>query len=183
MLQDFSVECWKVAGATRIDPHQAAVLQSLCDYRDRQAQKADLPHFKILSNKVLLEVCLQMPKTVEDLTSITGLTEKNIQRHGQGLLHAIVDGENEKGLHRAPKTKPDEYFIERYEKLKDWRRNKAKELKVESDVVLPKDMLERISGHNPRTLDELAKVMTLSKVRFERYGTSIMKALLEEENS
>ena len=41
----------RVAGGQELNPRQAAVLEELCRYRDRRAQEADEPAFKIISNK------------------------------------------------------------------------------------------------------------------------------------
>ena len=48
--------CWKVAGNNRLNSRETALLQAVCAYRDRQAQKLDVPHFKVLSNQLLVEL-------------------------------------------------------------------------------------------------------------------------------
>ncbi|MCX6055282.1 MAG: HRDC domain-containing protein [Chloroflexi bacterium] len=173
---------WKIAGTNHIDARQAAILHELCLYRDLQAQKADLPHFKVLPNQLLLELSLVKPKTLEDLVEISGCSEKIINRHGVGLLQALSTGENAAPIIRKHTAKPDEAFLKRLEDLKEWRKTKAKELKVESDIILPKETLERIAATNPSNASELSVAMSDTPIRFNIFGKLIFKILLPKEN-
>ena len=53
--------CWRITGSQDLTPTQAAILQSLCAYRDRQARYANLPAFKVLPNEALLAVAQTNP--------------------------------------------------------------------------------------------------------------------------
>lgn len=163
------------------DPLRATILHELCIYRDEQAKKANLPHFKVLSNDILLKLADQKPKTLEELGTIHGCTEKVIKRHGTHLLIAIVKGESSPppARHRAPK--PDEAFLVRLDKLKEWRKATAKELKVESDVVLPRELMEKIASANPSTPGDLRERMASTPYRFHKFGKKILEAMGDKE--
>jgi ribonuclease D len=174
---------WKVAGSARLTPKQAAVLEQLCIYRDEQARRADLPHFKVLANKLLVDLCQAEITTPEDMLKVDGMSVKLFQRYGAGLILA-----HQKGLASAPvlkprKIHPPEDQLLRMEQLKEWRKNTAQELKVESDVVLPKDEMEAIAYHNPKTLAELSNLMVHIPVRFKMYGKRIIDTLVPKETS
>ncbi len=173
-------ECWKVAGASRIDPRQAAILNELCLYRDEQAKKADLPHFKVFSNQLLLDLSQLKPTSTEELQTVPHCTERIIQRHGSGLLTAIARGVEAQPVIRQKTVRPDDAYIARIECLKEWRKKTAKELKVESDVVLPRDLVEQIAGADPAQLSDLQKVMRDAPVRFARFGDQIIRELHTE---
>jgi ribonuclease D len=175
--------CWKVAGSNKIDPQQAALLQQLCIYRDEQAQKADLPHFKVLSNQLLLDLSLAAPETLETMKEVSGVTEKILHRHGSGLLRAIKIGINSPPIYKQDHSRPDLHFIRRLELLKEWRKTKAKELKVESDIVLPKEILERIAARNPRNLEELTALMADTPSRLKNFGSLILEKLSKESTN
>jgi len=175
-------DCWKVAGSNHIDPRHAAILKELCLYRDEQAKKADLPHFKVISNDLLLELSTQRPTTLDELRHIPHCTDRIVRRHGSGLLQAIARGETSQPVIRQKTIRPDDDFIARIESLKEWRKKTAKDLKVESDVVLPREMVERIAASNPTRAAELKKVMVDAPVRYKKFGRSIIKALKVEEN-
>jgi ribonuclease D len=175
--------CWKIAGSNHMDARQAAILQELCQYRDEQAQKADLPHFKVLSNQILFDLSSAKPQSLDEMAAIPGCSEKVIKRHGAGLLRALSRGENSAPVTRQHSIRPDDAFIKRFESLKEWRKNKAKELKVESDVVLPKETMERIAAANPTKKTELRKIMQDTPVRYKKYGNLILKVIIPKENS
>lgn len=176
-----NMNCWKVAGAARITPRQAAVLNQLCLYRDEQARKADLPHFKVLSNQQLVALCTAEITKIEELENVEGMTTKLLRRHGEQLFSAIT-----KGLASPPIPKPirprlDEQYLVRMEKLKQWRKKIGKELKVESDVILPKDLVEALAYHHPGTQKELEALMLEFPYRLSKFGHAILDLLNQEE--
>lgn len=174
--------CWKICGSTHINGRQAAILQSLCTYRDHQARKMDLPHFKVFSNAFLVDLCQDPPHSLEELGAKRGATERMLKRHGEKLLRAIQQGEDSPLLNRQPRAKPNENFVRRLEKLKEWRKLKAQDLKIESDIVIPKDIMEKIAAFNPKNKGDLREIMHSTPWRFKQYGDSILKELsgLEE---
>jgi len=178
---DKIVSCWKAAGSQPLDPQQAAILQELCRYRDEQARKMDLPLFKVLSNELLVSVCLQPPASLDDLKQVHGMNERMIRRHGVGLLQAVQRGLAMPPVRRQPRVRPDEKFVKRVEALKDWRKETGKELKVESDIILPREILEQIAARNPQTSQELMEIMQLVPWRFEHFGNSIHNVLKKLE--
>ncbi len=163
------------------DPLKAAMIYELCLYRDEQAKKANLPHFKVLSNDILFELADQKPKTLEELSSIHGCTEKVVKRHGLNLLKALVKAESTPPPVRHRTPKPDDAFLVRLDKLKEWRKAAAKELKVESDVVLPRELMESIASGNPSNRGELRKIMTSTPYRFKNFGKPILKTIRIKE--
>jgi len=190
-LEDFSILCdtqpggsessgrswWKVAGSTHLSGREASILQSLCDYRDEQAHKMDLPHFKVLSNDLLLSLCQEPPQSLEELRQVHGVTERLFNRYGADLLSVIQKGQFVKPLSRPARIRPDEQFIERFDALKEWRKVKGRELKIESDVVLSKDLMEIIAAKNPCCRSDLRAIMHQTPWRFNQYGDAILKVL------
>jgi ribonuclease D len=171
--------CWKIAGNNELDARQMAVLHSLCQYRDRQAQIANLPLFKVLSNEVLVETALQSPQTVEELEEkVTSLSQRLIERHGTGLLMAVQQGMEADPPQRPHNARPEEAFLARLDALRNWRKITGRAWGVESDVILPKDTMELLAQANPRNMAELEQVMKHLPWRLEHFGTDILKALL-----
>jgi len=174
-------EWWKVAGCNHMEARQATILQELCNYRDEQAKKADLPHFKVLSNELLVEISREKPTQMDDLRAIPHVSEKIVNRHGNGLLKAVSRGETRPLVTRQRTSRPDDDYIERIERLKDWRKRVAKTVKVESDVVLPKELMENIAAANPKNEKELRDAMVESPIRFQKYGNLILETLKKKE--
>ena len=173
--------CWKVAGATGIDPQQAAVLQALCAFREEQAIKHNLPPFKILSNEVLVRVSQLQPKTVDELKEIHGFSNPLVERFGASILAIVANSKNAEPICRPRRTRPDEKYLIRLDALREWRKLKGKELKVESDVILPREMMELISAKNPLSEKDLHVLMATVPWRHQHFGKEILSLLKKKE--
>ena len=169
--------CWKVAGAAPINPREAAILKELCAYREKEASRLNLPPFKVLSNESLVHLSQAHPTNLDEMAAVKGLSEKLINRHGHAIIAAIQRGEVADPVRRPKKVRPDEQFLNRFNALREWRKNKGKELKVESDVVLPRDFVELIASGNPGTQDELAVCMKDIPYRSSHFSREIMHVL------
>ncbi len=178
-----SLNCWRLIGRNQLTNQQCAVLQSLLEYRDRQARRANQPHFKILGNQSLIDIAKACPLTQEDLAKATHLSTRQLERHANGLLHAVSQGLTSRPPARPTNHRPNDAVIARMERLKNWRKVTARELKVESDVVLPKDILDLLAHKNPISLQELEALMQRVPWRFSQYGSRILRVLLNQDGA
>jgi ribonuclease D len=67
------------------------------------------------------------------------------------------------------------------ESLKCWRKNTAASYHVESDVILPREVVEQVAGVNPRTFSELSAIMANFPWRLQRFGDEILQTLKPRE--
>lgn len=169
--------CWKVSGSQDLTPQQAAVLQELCGYRNDLAQRADLPPFKIMGDRQILELAQSCPGNPRELKEATHLSERQFHRYGDGLLKTIQRGLRSAPIRRPPSPRRDVPLIERLDVLKNWRKQAAQRMHVESDVVLPRDALMRIAEADPRSQDELASLMADLPWRYDHFGREILNTL------
>jgi ribonuclease D len=168
----------RVAGGKELNPRQAAVLEELCHYRDRRAQEADVPAFKIMSNKALTEIAMLCPRSIDDLRLVKNISPRQINRHGEALLQAVQRGLAGKPLRRPPNhSRPDDHTLTRLERLRDWRKQTGKSMGVESDIILPRDMMERLAQDHPAGFDDLASMMRALPWRLEHFGPELLKIL------
>jgi ribonuclease D len=168
---------WRVTGARDLAPKQLAALRELHAYREQQARHADRPPFKVMSDQTLLAIAQRCPRQASDLAGLPGMTPGQTQRHAAGLLRAV-----ERGLSAPPPRRPhftpeSDAVLERYERLRQWRKNKAQARGVESDVIVPREALWEIARRAPRTLDELGAVEALGPWRRQTYGAEILQVL------
>lgn len=173
--------CWRVAGRQTLHPVEAAILQALCDFRDQQARFANVPPFRVLPNAVLAEIARSVPRTLEDLARVPGLSARAFDRYGLGIMEAIERGQKASPVYpprRQPR--PTAAFLRRHEALRKWRKDTGRQLGVESDIILPRDLMNRLVEANPRTLEELAKVMADYPWRLERFGEQILRIIQEK---
>lgn len=169
---------WKLHGARDLSPKQAAVLKSVYQYRESQAEKQDRPPFKVLSHQTLVNIAQQLPENLESLADTSSLNQRLVRRYGKGLIQAIREGEKAPLEFRPRNGRPEEAVLNRINLLREWRKQAGQDMGVPSDVVLPKDVLNRIAWGNPQNKNELKKHMQDVPYRYERFGDEILNNLL-----
>ena len=170
-------DCWRVNGVHHLSPQQVAVLQELCVYRDEAARRCNRPLFKVISDHTLHAIALASPSSLEELKSLPGMTSHQVSRHGKALLQAVQRGLQAEPVHQPRNVRPDDRFLTRLEALKQWRKLKARQLEVESDIVLPRDLLHRLAAKNPKTPPALSDCLADVPWRLDHYGDEILKVL------
>jgi ribonuclease D len=166
---------WRVAAGQEINAQQAAVLYELCQYRDNRARAADLPPFKVLSNQMLVSIAQNFPKNSAELVKVTGLNGRQYERHAEGLLEAVKRGLDSPPLRRTQQPRPDDHYLNRLDYIKNWRKNTGQSWGVDSDVILPRDIMEAIALNPPRTPADLDVLMATIPWRREQFGPEILR--------
>jgi ribonuclease D len=168
---------WRRFSARKdVSTRELTILSELCGFRDRIAEQMDRPPFKVLDDDTLLSIARNLPEKDVDLAGI-GLSPKQIRLWGGEILSAARRGAEAPLITRELARRPSEALLRRLEKLKNWRKTVAKEIGVESDVILPKVYLTPLAENPPRSLDDLKLVLGDSPWRFHQYGTQILKIL------
>ena len=170
-------DCWRVSGVHRLSPQQVAVLQELCIYRDEVARSTNRPLFKVISDHTLHAIATNLPSSLDELKTLPGMTNHQMNRHGKALLQAVQRGLQAEPVHPPRNLRPDNRFLAKVEALKQWRKLKAKELEVESDIILPRDLLHVLAARNPQDMHTLSECMSDIPWRRKRYGEEILKVL------
>ncbi len=170
-------DCWRVNGVHHLSPQKVAVLHELCLYRDDVARRSNRPLFKVISDHTLHAIAVAAPTTMEELQALPGMTNHQISRHGKALLEAVQRGLIAQPVHPPRNIRPDDHFLARLEALKQWRKLKAHQLEVESDIILPRDLLNRLAAKNPKTNHALSDCLADVPWRRERYGEEILGVL------
>ena len=94
----------------------------------------DRPLFKVINDQTLLAIAAELPQTLDDLGRLPGMSPVQIRRHGQQLLRAVGRGLSAAPLYPPRSPRPDERYLERLEALRTWRKVKAQQMGVTSDV-------------------------------------------------
>ncbi len=168
---------WRISGVQDLAPQKAAVLRELAHFRDQQARSANLPAFKVLSNQSLVAIAEGAPRTLNELEELGALSYRQLQRHGTGLLRAVERGLQAPPQHRPSMPRKDDRFLGRLDALRNWRKQAAKNMGVESDVILPRDLLFSLAEHDPSNPDELSQVLSDTPWRLHHFGGKILDIL------
>ncbi len=174
-------DCWSVAGKEKLEPQQMAILQGLVEYRERVAKLLDHPVFKVMGDQSLVTLASTLPANRRELENCAALSEKQLHRYGHDLLNTIRQSKDHQVPKRKSNHRPSEEYLKRYDKLKRWRVEKATALGLESDVVLPKDILRGVADLKEVNRESLRDVMRSTPWRYKQYGATILKLLSAEK--
>lgn len=172
---------WKIHGARDLSPEKAAVLKSLYQFRESVAKAQNRPPFKVISHQALVELAEVCPKNHADLLKLSVLHENQAKRYDRGLLEAIRVGKQAPPAYPPNHTRPHNSVLHRIDALQEWRKYTGRDLGVPSDVVLPRDVLNRIAWGNPGDITELQVQMQDVPYRFNRFGQDILTLLTHGE--
>jgi ribonuclease D len=132
-----------------------------------------------MSEATLLALAQATPTALDELKSIPGMTDGQIRRHGGQLLQAIARGRKAHVPRPPSQERYDSDVLERYETLRRWRKQRAQERGVESDIIIPRDVLWEIALNPPQSPADLEAVAGFGPVRRAKYGEEIIRALRE----
>ena len=172
-------DCLRINGARDLTPQQLAVLQELCIYRDQIAHSTNRPLFKVINNNTLYSIAESCPRTMAELETIRGFSHKQARWLGRGLLSAI-----QRGLQSPPpriphKPRPSDDYLQRVDKLRQWRKKTGHTMGVESDVVLPKDLLYQLADENPQNRAQIDEILEVVPWRREKFSEQLSSLLLK----
>ena len=173
---------WKLPGAHKLDPRNAAVLKSVYQYRETQAKAQNRPTFKVISHRALVSIAEECPHQARELEQCHSMNKKLVGRYGRGLLKAVRHGLKCPPEHPPPCHHLKNSTLKRVEALRDWRKRVGREMQVPSDIVLPRDVLNRIACANPQDINSLADQMWDVPYRFDRFGQAILLTVQKEQH-
>jgi ribonuclease D len=171
-----------VSGYQHLESQQLSVLEALCQYRDKLARKFDRPLFKVIGNSALMAVAQTCPRNLAELKAIKEISPKLVERYADGLLEAVASGMKAPPIQLKTHKRPSSSYLNRLDAMKEWRKQAGVKMGVQSDIILPRDILENIVGAKPANLEELQTLMAEIPWRYEHFGTEIL-AVIQREKS
>lgn len=74
-------------------PRLLAILREVAAWREREAQRRDIPRNRIVRDETIVDIAAHAPSTVEDLARLRGLSKSMAEgRMGQDILVAVAQG-------------------------------------------------------------------------------------------
>lgn len=168
---------WGMTNARRLEPRQAAALRELYRWRDETARRLDRPPFKVIGDEALLELARMQPRDADEVLHVPGVTPRLASRYTPPILAALERARSAPPP-RPPAAEPiDPAILGRYDQLRRWRKAAAAERGVESDIVLPREVLWDIARAAPRALADLRPILDCLPWRLQAYGPALLHAL------
>lgn len=169
---------WRLGLPRKLPRRQMAILRELYLLREQIAEQRDTPPFKVMTNETLIELVWTQPETMRELDNLRGLSPVLIRRDGKRILQAIELGKKSQPPQPPPKPHtPSPEIVERFMALKEWRKNRAVERGVESDIILPKETLWALAHKAPTTLDDMQGINGLRPWRLSTYGVELLEVI------
>jgi ribonuclease D len=173
----------RVKGAANLEPRQLGILEELLAWRETEAERRDLPPFKVIGNKELVALAQAAPATRQALCDIPGISPRHVDRLGQKLLAAILRGGQipEADLPAYPRQairqRREPQVERRLEQLKKWRTSAADSLRLDPGVLINNALLEELAKHNPQSPADLDAIPGLKNWQRRELGEGILKRL------
>ena len=146
----------KIKGARSLDLAGASALRELYVMRDKLAERLDVPPFRVLGNKAMLQLAERRPRSDRDLLRVDGITQRVLTRLGDRVRRALERAERNGPLERFPAAPRkgdsvplDELGTELHERLKRLRRDVATERGIESSYLLHRSALQHLAAAAP----------------------------------
>ncbi len=180
-------EGWRrLKGAGELSAAGRAVLHALWAWREAEAQRRDVPPFKVLAPQALVSLAQRPEALVDPRAPLAGLHPREASRHGRAVREAVVRGLLEAQAGRAPaapeRPRPSEderqrrRLLERREDaLRAWRKAEAVARGVPTVVVLPNPALDWLVAQDGVDLASLAAHPDVGPKRAARYGADLLR--------
>ncbi|WP_020674800.1 ribonuclease D [Geopsychrobacter electrodiphilus] len=174
--------CLRVKGAGKLTRRQLGLLEELLQWRNAEAQRRDLPHFKVLGTASLLHLATQAPSSVRGLVAIEGISPRLVERYGKALMQAVeqgvgLDEADLPAFPRVERREKDPAADKRFLQLKDWRKKTAAQLALDPGVLINNATLEQVARANPQSRAELEGLGALKNWQLRELGTGMLQAL------
>jgi ribonuclease D len=171
---------WSMKSVRDVEREQTGLLEELWLWREGMAQRLDRPPFKVMNDRVLIELTRRAPTSIAQLQCIPGLSKYQLDRFGQELLKAIERGKRRPLPDLPAPTPRPELLLDRrdqklFQDLRQWRSQTATTRGVDPDIVFSNDILLQIVEKKPRTLVELETIPAVGPWKAETYGPAILQ--------
>jgi ribonuclease D len=166
----------RMANNHNFSPRELTILKELYECRERIAEDLDRPPFKVMGDKQLFDMARLPPEHLDELFGL-GLSNRQVTRWGRAVLRAVEKGQAAPLVKPQQPERPDDAYLSRLDALKIWRKNAARQMQVESDVVLPRQLMEMIAENAPRSIPELSDMLSSSSWRMAHFGPQILNVV------
>jgi len=174
---------WRVKGNNKLKPKQLAILRELTAWREKQAQKKDIPRRRLISDEALIELAKRDQLDIDVMGRMRGLNAGVIRRFGQTWLdlwnkgRACPEEDHPKFATRKHNTPGSDLRLELLDTLV---RLKAEESSISSTILSNKSDLAALAswGYKPQT--DAPDVPCLHGWRYELVGEDLLHLLRGE---
>jgi ribonuclease D len=170
----------RLKGVRLLGPIERQVLRELFILREKLAEASNEPPFRIMNPETLIELAQKKPRHRAELAQVRGFSSKQVRRIGDEVLAAIARGLEMGPMRRLPQlpskdgtANMSEEEVELHERLKQWRKNAAAQIGIDSAYLLNRHVLLRIAKDRPTSADAVARIEGIQPWQVERHAAEI----------
>ncbi len=172
----------KFKGAGRLEPRQLAALEALLQMRNTIARQKDRPLFKVISNAALKKIAMAMPTTQKKLNATGALSLRQMEMYAKPVMTALKQARQlpKAALpvyprRKSPRLSPQ--VPERVNRLRVWRDQMARTLRLDPGLVLNRAVIKAIAVENPSNYVNLEQVEGIHKWQAKAFGNHLLNVL------
>ncbi len=170
----------RIKGAHELDPEGLGVLRELYQLRDEIARRRNRAPFRVLSDRLLVELSRRRPHSTGELDEILALPAWQRKQYGHAILQAVARGEERPVILPANGRRNSANGLDRstedlFERLRIWRNRRSEEERIPLSVLISNRLLQRIAEERPATLEALRAVDGMTEFILSRYGGEIIR--------
>jgi ribonuclease D len=124
---------------------------TLFEWRECEAQRLDIPPFKVLGNKTLVALAETPPESLSELARVGGIGPRFVRRWGRQVMAAVA--RPDRAPERRPRRRdpdPPANVLRRAKRLADVRDRIAVEHGLDPGLVCPRAGILAVASHEPR---------------------------------
>jgi len=172
----------RVKGARDLSPRELERVRAAWRWRDAIARRDDRAPFRVASDKVLVDVALDPPRSPNEFADRKGVNGRLARSEGGDLIAALrrADEIDEGELDRYPRQestgrgRPPPEVDALAGRLKKVRNRHAESLGVDRGALLPNAVLLEIAFEKPTELSDLDRIDGMKQWQIETVGEEIL---------
>lgn len=170
-------------GASKMSPSTLIVLEKLLRFREMEAERRDVPPFKVLGNEILKVIAERKPLTPAEMDGVTGLSPRLVDRYGAALLKIVADGTStppslQPEYPHFPRTKRTPASEAKLKSLKSWREQKSEKTGLAPGLIANNALLESLADKS-EVYDLQSILPDLKQWQLDEFGSEIGAVLGE----
>ena len=180
---DSEGEPWrKLKGLSKLDRRNLAAVSLLHAWRDGIARELDRPPFKVMGNEAILEIATTLPRSLDALKKIRGVSSFHISKWGRRILGMVEEAVAmpEDALPARNEAKAwlrDRNLERRIDRLKKVRDDVARDLKIDPAVLAPRHLLTAVASLGPDSPEGLDGIQAMRDWQRHTIGRRLVDAL------
>ncbi len=135
----------RVKGEWKLRPRQRLILQALCEWRETEARRRDIPRGRILKDQLCFDIACRQPRDIGALSRIKNIPPSAVRRDGEAILDILATLADEESAGLPVVTPPlNGHQKHQAKTLKGLGEHIAGELSLPVEILLRKRDLEAL---------------------------------------